>query len=183
MPSGRTHDRLTLWSLPVVAGGSWLISRQSDLSLVLSGCYLFAGLMFGPDLDVRSRQSQRWGPLHWLWIPYRRCLRHRSWFSHGPLLGTAGRVCYLALWGGLVLVIVEGAIALGSGGDWASLLSRLGQHQRLLWLWMQAHPTVLMSALIGLELGAMSHSLSDWAGSIWKRWQRSPARRDRQRKR
>ncbi|QFZ91100.2 metal-binding protein [Synechococcus elongatus] len=181
MPSGRTHDRLTLWFLPVVAAGSWLISRQSDVSLVLSGSYLFAGLMFGPDLDVRSRQSQRWGPLRWIWLPYRRCLRHRSWFSHGPILGTVGRVLYLGLWLLLFLLLIEGAIALVQGGNWNGLSDRLGQHQQWFWTGLSTRPDLGLGALLGLELGAMSHSLSDWVGSTWKRWRRSPRKTARQR--
>lgn len=172
MPSGRTHDRLTLWLLPAVAAGSWLISRQSDLSLVLSGSYLFAGLMFGPDLDVRSRQSQRWGPLRWIWTPYQRCLRHRSWFSHGPILGTLGRVLYLGVWLLLLVIVIELAIAIGQGGNWSSLGDRLSQHQQWLWTSLNRQPAIVLATLIGLELGAMSHSLSDWVGSAWKRWRR-----------
>ncbi len=98
MPSGRTHDRITLWSLPAVAGLSFSLTRNGNLTLLIATGFLFGGLMFGPDLDIHSRQYQRWGWLRWIWQPYQHNLRHRSFLSHGPIIGTALRVFYLASW-------------------------------------------------------------------------------------
>ncbi|NET52662.1 MAG: metal-binding protein, partial [Merismopedia sp. SIO2A8] len=98
MPSGQTHDRITLWSLPVVSGLCVTLTKSSDLTLMLSAGFLFGGLMFGPDLDIYSRQFKRWGWLRWIWIPYQKSMRHRSVLSHGLLIGTTLRVVYLAIW-------------------------------------------------------------------------------------
>ncbi len=178
MPSGRRHDSITLWTLPLVVGVAFERTGNGTLTLLVSGGYLFSGLMFGPDLDIYSRQYQRWGPLRWIWLPYRRHLRHRSFWSHGPLVGTVGRVLYLLVWlslGGL-------AIALG-GAIVAYLLSRLpGWHQVLQqglsfssqWVGqsLQQDFSHWLAVLIGLELGAISHSLSDWLGSAYYRLRR-----------
>ena len=167
MPSGRTHDRITLWSLPVVAGLTFGLTRSGNITLLVSGGFFFSGLMFGPDLDIHSRQFIRWGWLRWLWIPYQKTLRHRSMFSHGPIIGTSLRLIYLATW--LSLVGILGLV----------IAQRFG---RISWDWEQAmhgvmrslsqHSSEWIALFIGLELGAMSHSLSDWGGSAYKRFQR-----------
>jgi uncharacterized metal-binding protein len=71
MPSGRTHDRITLWSLPLVASCTYLITRHSTPTLMICAGFLFGGLMLGPDLDIHSIHYKRWGWFRWIWLPYR----------------------------------------------------------------------------------------------------------------
>ncbi|NJN20248.1 MAG: metal-binding protein [Leptolyngbya sp. RL_3_1] len=175
MPSGRTHDRITWTCLPLVAIVGGVLTRQLGLTLLMMAGFLFGGLMFGPDLDVRSRQSQRWGWLSWIWRPYRGYLRHRSWLSHGPLAGTLGRLLYLGLWAatvtllGLEIAHVTGHLSL----TWREL------GRALRWgLWTYRGQWFALG--IGIELGAMSHSISDWSVSHWRR-ARSPSKRPRRR--
>ncbi|WP_052128602.1 metal-binding protein [Neosynechococcus sphagnicola] len=177
MPAGRTHDRITLWSLPLVAGLSLTLTGKSDLTLLVSGSYLFSGLMFGPDLDILSRQYQRWGWLRWIWIPYRKLLRHRSWFSHGPIIGTTLRICYIACWmAGLAFVVLGLAIAIsatlttGQGFNFKPIQDLTTQGQN----YLHQHQMEVIALFIGLELGAMSHAVSDWLGSTWKRLKFKP---------
>ena len=94
MPSGVVHDRITIWILPWVVGITYCLTRSAELTLILAGGYLFSGMMFGPDLDIRSIQYKRWGIIRGIWLPYRRFLRHRSAWSHGFLLGTFVRLIY-----------------------------------------------------------------------------------------
>jgi uncharacterized metal-binding protein len=164
MPSGRTHDRVTLWSLPVVAALTFGQTRSGLLTLIISGGFLLGGLMFGPDLDIYSRQYQRWGWFRWIWRPYQDSLRHRAFLSHGPLIGTALRMVYFGIW---IAVFAILALTIAQFfGDMASLRQ---------WLMLQIARSFTQyyrewSALyIGLELGAMSHSLMDWGGSAYKR--------------
>jgi uncharacterized metal-binding protein len=164
MPSGRTHDRITLVSLPLVAGLTLLLSQDSSYTLALSGSFLFSGLMFGPDLDIYSCQFRRWGCLRWLWIPYQKAIRHRSFFSHGPVLGTTLRLIYLGCWllllGGFVVAI----------GTYIYKISWDGQQvMNVVELTWQRHWQIATCVWIGLELGAMSHSLSDRVGSALKK--------------
>jgi uncharacterized metal-binding protein len=171
MPAGRIHDRITLWSLPLVAGLTIVLTHNGTLTLLLCGGYLLGGLIFGPDLDIYSRQYQRWGWLRWIWLPYQKMLRHRSIFSHGFLVGTALRVVYLTLWLGGLGLLGLWLWSLGWGrGDWQGVFTT--QLQTCL-SWMQAGIThhVLEIGLfyLGLEVGAMSHSLADSLGSAWKR--------------
>ena len=164
MPSGRTHDRVTLWSLPVVAALTFGQTRSGLLTLIISGGFLVGGVMFGPDLDIYSRQYQRWGWFRWIWRPYQDSLRHRAFLSHGPLIGTALRMVYFGIW---IAVFAILALTIAQFfGDMASLRQ---------WLMLQIARSFTqyyrewIALYIGLELGAMSHSLMDWGGSAYKR--------------
>jgi uncharacterized metal-binding protein len=149
MASGSSHDRGTWWlALPFgllcwpFLG--WIGSASAALA------FLVGGLLLSPDLDTRSRPTRRWGPLRLLWWPYRKLLRHRSLLSHGPVLGTLGRLGYL---GGLVLVLA------GLLSPWGSPspvdLLHWGQ---LVW---NRHPVLLLLALAGLEASAWLHLIQD----------------------
>jgi uncharacterized metal-binding protein len=179
MPSGRIHDSITLWSLPLVAALTFERTRSSNLTLMVSGGFLFGGLMFGPDLDVYSRQYLRWGPLRWIWLPYRQNMRHRSFLSHGPIVGTVVRVVYLLLWLGILglAVILIGSIASQMIGavDNGQILAQnlLGGSAGFLSRSLQQNAAEWISLGIGIELGALSHSLSDWVGSAYKRLKKS----------
>ena len=167
MPSGRTHYRITLWSLPAVAALTFGQTQSSNLTLLVSGSFLFGGLMFGPDLDIYSCQYQRWGWFKPIWLPYQKNLRHRSLWSHGPLIGTALRILYLTTWiavfGMLGLAIAE---KIGPPGwTWEDVVVAC-------WRSIGEHPIECLAVYIGLELGAMSHYLSDWGGSAYKRFKK-----------
>ena len=164
MPSGRTHDEITLWSLPWVAGITWVLTRNSHLTLFVSGSFLFSGLMFGPDLDIYSHQFKRWGWLRWIWRPYQKSLRHRSFLSHGPVIGTLLRVVYLAT--SIALFAIVGLLVV-------SLVWEVQWTVKMVVQWVARsllnHYPELIALFVGFELGAMSHSLSDWGNSTYKR--------------
>ena len=164
MPSGRTHDRITLLALPVVSVLSLHYSQSLWQSAVVSAGFVFGGLMFGPDLDIHSVQYKRWGCFRWIWLPYRQRLLHRSLFSHGPIVGTTIRVLYVSVWLGVLTVLVAAGLnsIFQSAITWADLRDStyklLRNHWRLWLFW-----------LVGIELGALSHSVSDWLVSSHKR--------------
>lgn len=168
MPSGRTHDRITLWGLPWVVTIAFGVTRSGELTLVTALAYLFSGLMFGPDLDIHSVQFKRWGILRWIWLPYQKSLSHRSLLSHGFLIGTTLRVFYFSLI--LLLTLVVGvAIAQmiwGFTWNWQGFFITGGQQVKQQF-WAEA-----IALFAGLEIGAMSHSLSDWVGSTLKQFQK-----------
>jgi uncharacterized metal-binding protein len=131
--------------------------------------FLLGGLWLSPDLDTRSNPTRRWGPLRLLWWPYRRLLRHRSLLSHSPLLGTAGRLIYLA---GLIIIICTALRPLGAPAA-NELLERLQQ------LWTQRKP-LLLAALLGLEASSWLHLIQD--GDPMPHLPRPPWRRSRHRR-
>ncbi|MBW4675856.1 MAG: metal-binding protein [Desmonostoc geniculatum HA4340-LM1] len=165
MPSGRTHDRITLYALPFVAGVTLWQTRSSNATLLVAGGFLFGGLMFGPDLDIYSVQFQRWGFLRWIWLPYQKSLRHRSFLSHGLIIGTTLRIiylgCLLAILAIFVLVIAQKLWNFNF--TWQDLGGSVGRS-------LVNYDTEYIALFLGLELGAMSHSLSDWSGSAYKRY-------------
>ncbi|MDB9375716.1 metal-binding protein [Nodularia sphaerocarpa] len=172
MPSGGTHDRITLYTLPFITGVTLWQTRSSNLTLLVASGFMFSGLMFGPDLDIYSRQFQRWGFLRCIWLPYQKKLRHRSVWSHGPIIGTTLRVFYLGCFLGLVALVILvvgeklGLLAL----TWQDLGVALGRS-------LMVYTTEYLALFLGLELGAMSHSLSDWGVSAYKRVQKQGRKR------
>ncbi len=155
---------MTLWSLPIIAGSTLFITSRADLAFWVSGGFLVSGLIFGPDLDLYSIHYKRWGKLRWLWQPYQQALKHRSIWSHGPIIGTLGRIIYLSLWVGLV------------GLFWLGISQFIGiktyTGQQLFTILQQSiakNYSVYIALFCGLELGAMSHYTSDWLVSTYKR--------------
>ncbi|WP_295619427.1 metal-binding protein [Chamaesiphon sp. GL140_3_metabinner_50] len=170
MPSGRTHDRVTLWSLPILAGSTLLVTSRADLAFWVSSGFLVSGLIFGPDLDLYSIHYKRWGKLRWLWRPYQQALKHRSIWSHGPIIGTIGRIIYLSLWVGLLGLFLLGI------AQFIGIKTYTGQ--QLLVILQQSiakNSAIYIALFCGLELGAMSHYLSDWLVSTYKRFAKSKA--------
>jgi len=154
MASGRAHDRATtLLALPF--GLLWGPGLGAPGIAVASLAFLLGGLWLSPDLDTLSRATARWGPLHPLWWPYRRLLRHRSLLSHSPLLGSAGRLAYLL--GALALL----RLLLGAAPGPAHPFPPAAAWPALaLSLW-RAHPQLVLCALAGLEASSWLHLLQD----------------------
>lgn len=161
MPSGITHDRITFWLLPWVVGVSYCLTRNGELTLILSGSYLFSGMMFGPDLDIHSIQYKRWGVIRGVWLPYRNLMKHRSFLSHGLIIGTCVRLLYLCLIVVLIgmLVIAIAQLIWGFPWNWQSFMRAKYN------LLINQYPRATIALFIGLEIGAMSHSISDWISS------------------
>ena len=161
MPSGVVHDRITIWLLPWVVGITYCLTRSAELTLIVAGGYLFSGMMFGPDLDIHSLQYKRWGAIRQIWLPYRQFLRHRSLFSHGFVIGTCIRVAYLLLIVAVIgiLGVAIAQLLLGFDWNWQDFV-RIKLY-RLVWKYSQE----TWALFVGLEIGAMSHSVSDWFNS------------------
>jgi uncharacterized metal-binding protein len=166
MPSGRTHDFITWMLVPPVAYATWQCGASWLDTACLGGAFLFAGLMFSGDLDLSSVQYHRWGPLRWLWLPYRALVPHRSVLSHGILLGPAFRLAYLS-----AMLVVVGLVGLALAH--AYLGGPVPQE-----VVAQGLPPVAITpsgwrhlgyALAGLWLGGASHTLADTTVSALKR--------------
>ncbi len=169
MPSGKTHDMVTLMLAPPTFAAGWGLTGSLALSAAATAAMLFGGLMFGPDLDIQSRQYTRWGPLRFLWYPYKVAFRHRSRWSHGIIFGTLIRVVYFAavltllFWGAVYLRAA--LVAGGPAPGWREVVGA--------WQAIEAYALakgvdgpVLLSVLAGLWWGAASHTLTDVAWSV-----------------
>ena len=160
MPSGRTHDRITFWCLPAVVIPTALITRSPVINRIVSASFLIGGLMLGPELDIHSEQYTRWGPLRWIWLPYQIAIKHRSPISHGPIIGTALRVLYLSFW--LALFALLSVETLNWVWDAKLSWEILRDPFRNLF---QKYVIEWVAVVVGLELGSVSHSVSDSIGS------------------
>ena len=169
MPSGRVHDAITLLLAPPTFAAAWGLTGGAVLATAATCATLFGGLMFGPDLDIQSRQYTRWGVFRFLWWPYKVAFRHRSRWSHGIIFGTLIRVVYFAAvlallaWGGVYLRAA--LVAGGAAPGWAEIAQA--------WHAVAAHaagwgagPEVIAAVLAGLWWGAASHTLTDVAWSV-----------------
>ncbi|HEX8709695.1 MAG TPA: metal-binding protein [Pyrinomonadaceae bacterium] len=168
MPSGKTHDAITFLLAAPTFAGAWGLTHSVGLALAATGAMVFGGLMFGPDLDIQSRQYTRWGVFRFIWLPYRMLFRHRSRWSHGIIFGTLIRVLYFALVLALLIlagvylraVLVQGPLP---GFDeiaqaWRAIEANVGVGRQSAW-----------AVLIGLWWGAASHTLTDVAWSVLRK--------------
>jgi uncharacterized metal-binding protein len=172
MPSARTHDFITLILAAPTAAVAYELTADWGLTAVATAAMLFGGLMFGPDLDIQSKQYARWGPFRFLWWPYRVILPHRSRFSHGILLGTLIRVVYFITVITIVLAMilyVRNKYLYGSADGFGELTDAFRCIRSLL---TPIRRSYLMAALAGLWIGATSHTVSDLLGSFFKNLRR-----------
>lgn len=172
MPSGKTHDAITLVLAAPTFAAAWGLTGSLQLATAATCATLFGGFMFGPDLDIQSRQYTRWGPLRLLWWPYKVAFRHRSRWSHGIVFGTLIRVVYFAL---VLTLLVWGAVYLRAlfvaGGAppgveevwraWRAIAAGAGEYG--------VSASVLWAILAGLWWGAASHTLTDVAWSVMRK--------------
>lgn len=164
MPSGKTHDLITVALAVPTFAAAWVLTRSVSLATVVVAATLFGGLMFGPDLDTLSRQYTRWGWFRVFWYPYRVVLRHRSRWSHGLTVGTLIRVLYFS---GVIAILVSLGIylraALLMNGGGPPSLAEIGEAWRALgqYVAQTIGDHAVWATLVGLWWGAASHTLTD----------------------
>ena len=102
MASGRAHSIATLTAATCFTVTA-IHSQDSALLWTAAGALL--GLVCQPDLDVdegsisqhfvRSVSGVAEKVWWYYWLPYRKLMSHRSFWSHFPIVGTVIRVAYL----------------------------------------------------------------------------------------
>jgi len=164
MPSGSVHDAITFLLAAPTAAGAYALSGDPAIAAVTGFAFVFAGLMFGPDLDTKSKQYARWGPFRLLWLPYRTLFKHRSRWSHGLIFGTLFRVVYFlgAMTVAIFLVAVAINFALGEKAPQALDFVRRWESIGAVFVSDRAG-TVFAAVFGGMWAGAASHTLTDIA--------------------
>ena len=162
MPSGRTHDVITiLLAVPALAV-SYVITGEVWASMIVAVTFLFGGLMFGPDLDTVSKQYSRWSIFRTLWWPYRKFFSHRSRFTHGLILGPPIRVVYFI--GVITLLAYFLSLAwTGMSDDAVPDIRDFSYAWQLIANSTRKHlgENFLIFAFIGMWIGAASHTITD----------------------
>jgi uncharacterized metal-binding protein len=138
MPNGKTHDRITFVTAPIIGGVSYWITKDVKITSIILSLYLFASLMFNGDLDTNSRPYNRWFIFKMIWIPYQLMFTHRSVFTHGLIIGTVVRLLYLSLIP-IIILLFKGNLQIITSIDL----------------------NILLLTFIGLELGSAVHTISD----------------------
>lgn len=154
MSSGRVHDKVTWYLLIPFFGLCWGVIGDFFQSFICASSFLFSGLMFGPDLDTKSRQYKRWGIFRFIWIPYQKLGGHRSFLnqSHDSLFGPLIRFCYLLLVTTLLVIASAFCFKLNLTSIYA---------------WLKGHLNMGLMQLIilffvGSWIGSLSHIFTDW---------------------
>lgn len=164
MPSGKTHDWITLVLAVPVAAFSWRFGfgLLEGSALVIST--LCGGLIFGPDLDTKSTPYSRWGICRPMWYPYMKFFSHRSRWSHGLIFGTLFRVIYFlgitTLIGFLVVYFVLG-IKNGGMDELLNVARNWGSVSDLVRSF--AGEYIFLYVFGGLWFGAATHTMTDMA--------------------
>jgi uncharacterized metal-binding protein len=160
---------VTLVLAPLTFAAAWGLTGSLGLSAAATAAMLFGGLMFGPDLDIQSRQYTRWGPLRFIWWPYKVVFRHRSRWSHGIVFGTLIRVAYFVA----VLTLLAWACAYARAALLAGGAAPGWREVAHAWGFVETAaagygfgPRALAAVLAGLWWGAASHTLTDVAWSV-----------------
>ena len=136
MPSGKTHDKITIVFLPILILILYFLNIP-NISLIIICGFLFSSFMFNGDLDIVSRPYNRWLFLKIIWIPYQSIFSHRSTFTHGLVIGTLVRLLYI--------MILPISYMYFNNIDFSFLYTN----------------QLLISFYIGLEIGSALHTISD----------------------
>jgi uncharacterized metal-binding protein len=153
-------------ALAPVALSAALPDNNPTNAAVFLGSYLASGLLFSPDLDLRSAPYRRWRLLRFVWIPYQKLVPHRSWISHSIFFGPILRILYFAVVMSaltfMVLAIINALVPIDPTGTFLRAATEVR-------VWLQAHPSVIVYSAAGFILGAASHTMADSAWSWIKR--------------
>jgi len=170
MPSGKTHDAITTLLAAPTFVAAWGLAGSFALAFAATVSMLFGGFMFGPDLDIQSRQYTRWGIFRFLWLPYRMLFKHRSRWSHGIIFGTLIRVIYFA---GVIALLTTAAVYLratltgGAPPDFERFAEAFWAIEASISRGVGPH--AVWAVLAGLWWGAASHTLTDVAWSVMRK--------------
>lgn len=165
MPSGKTHEKVNFWFLYLLF--FLIINTYSftqwgwngfSISLLFCTGYWFGTYFLNPDLDLKSRPYYRWRKLRFIWIPYQKTFSHRSFWTHGILIGDVIRILYV-----LILLFVPYSIFLALG----SLKSQdINQH------FIQFFFTYIeqfTGLFVGVTLASLVHIVADHSVSYAKK--------------
>ncbi|ABX07255.1 MAG TPA: hypothetical protein DEF47_19185 [Herpetosiphon sp.] len=161
MPDGKTHDMLTVFTgivgIPII----WRIVPNSDLlgAFVWAGSHIVSGMAFSPDLDLASEPYNRWGPLRFIWWPYRELVPHRAGISHSLVFGPLFRLGYFLVMVWLSFYLGMTLINSFTPVDTATISAAFIADLKALWY---SDRQLIVYALVGFVTGGAVHSIADW---------------------
>lgn len=168
MASGKTHDKITVIMAPFVAITIFLINFSATNELTSSiiftflslVAYLFGGYMFSGDIDIKSRETNRWGNFKFIWTLYQKSFSHRSIFTHGFILGPVIRLLYIY---GIYLMVCAWLYSL----DLISLSTK--EIIKSTYILIGEHKQISFNIMFALFLGSGLHTITDLIYSFVKK--------------
>ncbi len=149
MALGKNHENAT--KLLVIPFGICLAILWDIKSALLgSVAFITGGIWLSPDLDTQSIALKRWGFLKVLWWPYRKLIRHRSFLSHAPFIGTTLRICYLFVW----CFVIASALKIFEFSTPLEILKTICPQ-------LLKNPKEYLPIMIGLEASVWLHLIQD----------------------
>lgn len=152
MPSGKTHTKLNIVSLPIllflfVSYGM----TNSTVLLAFAVGFLLGTYFLSPDLDTKSGPYRKWGLLRVFWYPYQKLMPHRSFLTHSFIIGDLIRLAYLVAIVSLVFSVIH--------KQWLDKL----------WFAADAHIPFLVIVIIGIMFASALHIAVDFLNTKRKR--------------
>lgn len=96
MPSYHTHEIFASFLTIPLAYLYYKITGDLRSSFVFLISMVFGVFFLSPDLDTKSKSYKRWGIFRFMWIPYMKLVKHRSFISHFPVISSFIRAVYLS---------------------------------------------------------------------------------------
>jgi uncharacterized metal-binding protein len=162
MPSGRTHDTVTLTLMPpLFVAGTWGLGGDPLQVAVLVLGFGWGSLYLSPDLDTKSRPFYRWGLFRFIWWPYQWMIPHRNSLSHGLFIGPLLRLIYLSAVLALVYFGVKLLLGTGVSPEAAHRTFRAEIYQGFV-----THTREWLLFIVGVWLGSLLHIALDRVGTM-----------------
>jgi uncharacterized metal-binding protein len=163
MPSGRTHTKINLISLPVVLFMLFSYGLTNfDFLLTFAIGFLIGTFFLTPDLDTYSNAYNKWGLLRIFWYPYRSVMPHRSFFTHTIIIGDIIRIVYMLIVFSPFLFLLN-VIALGG-----NLIEIAKEHE-----------VEITTFVMGIVVASTLHIIADKANTRRKKMMRKKKKRRR----
>lgn len=141
MSTGNNHILASLILTPIAGASGYFFTGDIGIGL-MSAAGSITGTLLSPDLDMTSWTISKkvLGPFARLyaafWLPYSKVIKHRSIWSHGPIIGTLGRLLYIL---SLVTIVTRCKI----------------------WVWMTTWWEYTLAFIVGLMLSDLIHWIMD----------------------
>lgn len=147
LPPGSVDEKLpnTLFVMVLVAAG-----------------VMFGGTLNSPDLDTPSTPYNHWGVFRFIWLPYQIIIKHRSPFSHWPVLASVFKLTYLFVMLNLIIdvLILMANLWFIAIGD--SFRIAVTVWQVAAFLFQPLRYPVVWVFIVGDVIGEASHIITDW---------------------
>jgi len=155
----RVGEKLEL--LPPGAVDEKLPNTLFVMGLVTAGV-MFGGTLNSPDLDTPSTPYNHWGIFRFIWLPYQIMIKHRSPFSHWPVLASVFKLTYLFVMLNLVIdaLILMANLWFIAIGD--SFRVAVTIWQVAAFLFQPLRYPVVWVFIVGDVIGETSHIITDW---------------------